>query len=66
MGAYSSFIDSALHWCLYLSRHHKLHGVIQKTLRNHLDITPNPAYFDIMNIPGAIFIYTLFYIRTFI
>jgi len=35
-------------------------GVIQKTLRNHFDITPNPAYFDIMNVPGAIFIYTLF------
>jgi len=35
-------------------------GVIQKTLRNHFDITVNPAYFDIMNIPGAIFIYTLF------
>jgi iron(III) transport system permease protein len=35
-------------------------GVIQKALRNHFDITPNPAYFDIMNVPGAIFIYTLF------
>lgn len=35
-------------------------GVIQKTLRNHFDISPNPAYFDIMNVPGAIFIYTLF------
>ncbi|WP_203246685.1 ABC transporter permease [Sporosarcina beigongshangi] len=35
-------------------------GVIQKTLRNQFDITPNPAFFDIMNIPGAVFIYTLF------
>ncbi|MCZ2256898.1 ABC transporter permease [Sporosarcina sp. G11-34] len=35
-------------------------GVIQKTLRNHLDISVNPAFFDIMNVPGAIFIYTLF------
>lgn len=35
-------------------------GVIQKTLRNEFDITPNPAFFDIMNMPGAIFIYTLF------
>lgn len=35
-------------------------GVIQKTLRNQFDITPDPAYFDIMNVPGAIFIYTLF------
>ncbi|MFK4998791.1 ABC transporter permease [Bacillus sp. N9] len=35
-------------------------GVIQKTLRNHFDLIVNPAYFDIMNIPGAIFIYTLF------
>lgn len=34
-------------------------GIIQKTLRNHFDIIPNHAYFDIMNIPGAIFIYTL-------
>ncbi|MFD1928789.1 ABC transporter permease [Sporosarcina siberiensis] len=35
-------------------------GVIQKTLRNQFDITPNPVYFDIMTLPGAIFIYTLF------
>ncbi|KXH78366.1 iron ABC transporter permease [Sporosarcina sp. HYO08] len=35
-------------------------GIIQKTLRNQFDITPNPAFFDIMNVPGAIFIYTLF------
>ena len=26
MGANSSFIDSAFYWCLYISRHHKLHG----------------------------------------
>lgn len=35
-------------------------GIIQKTLRNHFDINVNQAYFDIMNVPGAIFIYTLF------
>ena len=35
-------------------------GIIQKTLRNEFGITVNPAYFDIMNIPGAIFIYTMF------
>ncbi|SER90055.1 iron ABC transporter permease [Psychrobacillus sp. OK032] len=35
-------------------------GVIQKTLRNEFNITVNPSFFDIMNIPGAIFIYTLF------
>src|SRR4051812_22195817 len=35
-------------------------GVIQKTLRNQFDIMPNPAFFDIMHVPGAIFIYTLF------
>ncbi|MDN4608237.1 ABC transporter permease [Sporosarcina highlanderae] len=35
-------------------------GVIQKTLRNQFEIVPNPSFFDIMNVPGAIFIYTLF------
>lgn len=35
-------------------------GIIQKTLRNHFDVTVNQAYFDIMNVPGAIFIYTIF------
>lgn len=35
-------------------------GVIQKTLRNNFDIVLDQSYFDIMNIPGAIFIYTLF------
>ncbi|MDW0113456.1 iron ABC transporter permease [Sporosarcina saromensis] len=35
-------------------------GVIQKTLRNQFEINPNPAFFDIMNVPGAIFIYTIF------
>ena len=35
-------------------------GVIQLTLREKLGITVNPAYFDIMNLPGAVFIYTLF------
>lgn len=34
-------------------------GVIQKTLRNSFDITINPGLLNIMNIPGAIFIYTL-------
>lgn len=35
-------------------------GVIQTTLRNKFDVAVNPTYFDIMNVPGAIFIYTLF------
>lgn len=35
-------------------------GVLQSTLRNEFNITANPAYFDIMNIPGAIFIFTIF------
>lgn len=35
-------------------------GVIQKTLRNQFEINPNPSFFDIMNVPGAIFIYTIF------
>lgn len=35
-------------------------GVIQTTLRNQFDVTVHPAYFDIMNVPGAVFIYTLF------
>ncbi len=35
-------------------------GIIQKTLRNYFDITVNPDVFNMMNIPGAIFIYTLF------
>ena len=34
-------------------------GVIQTTLRNQLDVKVNAAYFDIMNMPGAIFIYTM-------
>ncbi|PKR77537.1 iron ABC transporter [Halalkalibacillus sediminis] len=35
-------------------------GVIQTTLRNQWDITVNQQYFNIMNMPGAIFIFTLF------
>lgn len=35
-------------------------GVIQTTLRNHFQIEANPQFFDIMNLPGAIFIYTMF------
>ncbi|MFF5995791.1 iron ABC transporter permease [Lysinibacillus sp. KU-BSD001] len=35
-------------------------GVVQTTLRNELNIEVNAAYFDIMNMPGAIFIYTMF------
>jgi iron(III) transport system permease protein len=35
-------------------------GVIQTSLRNYLGINVNPTYFDIMNIKGAIFIYTIF------
>lgn len=35
-------------------------GVVQSTLRNHLNIEVNQAYFDMMTLPGAIFIFTLF------
>lgn len=35
-------------------------GVIQTTLRESLGINLNPMFFDIMNLPGAIFIYTMF------
>ncbi|MGM8214887.1 ABC transporter permease [Bacillaceae bacterium W0354] len=35
-------------------------GVIQTTLRNQFDVTVNQQYFNIMNIPGAVFIFTLF------
>jgi len=35
-------------------------GIIQKTLRNHFDIQLSQKYFDIMNIPGAVFIFTMF------
>ncbi len=35
-------------------------GLIQSTLRNYFSISLNPAYFDIMNIWGAVFIYTIF------
>ncbi|MEH6942993.1 ABC transporter permease [Bacillus sp. JJ722] len=35
-------------------------GVIQTTLRNQFNVKANPAFFDIMNIPGAIFIFTIF------
>ncbi|EPD54205.1 iron ABC transporter permease [Paenisporosarcina sp. FSL H8-0542] len=35
-------------------------GVIQKTLRDRFDMELNPSFFDIMNLPGAIFIYTMF------
>ncbi|MGM8213644.1 ABC transporter permease [Virgibacillus sp. W0430] len=35
-------------------------GIIQSTLRNHFNIQVKQAYFDIMTLPGAIFIFTLF------
>ncbi len=35
-------------------------GTIQTTLRNDFGIKPDPQYFDIMTVPGAIFIFTLF------
>ncbi|WP_270167656.1 ABC transporter permease [Paenibacillus sp. SYP-B4298] len=34
-------------------------GSVQAFLRNQLGITPNPAYFDIMSLKGAIFIFTI-------
>jgi iron(III) transport system permease protein len=35
-------------------------GVIQTTLRDRFGMELNPTFFDIMNLPGAIFIYTMF------
>ncbi|WP_185959752.1 ABC transporter permease [Lentibacillus cibarius] len=35
-------------------------GVIQTTLRNQWDVTVNQQYFNIMNMPGAIFIFVIF------
>lgn len=35
-------------------------GVIQTTLRNQFDIKVDQKFFDIMNIPGAVFIFTMF------
>ncbi|MET3682738.1 iron(III) transport system permease protein [Alkalibacillus flavidus] len=35
-------------------------GVIQTTLRDQFDVTVNQDYFNIMNMPGAIFILTIF------
>lgn len=34
-------------------------GVIQSTLRNDWDMQVNQAYFDIMSMPGAVFIFTV-------
>ncbi|TFE04233.1 iron ABC transporter permease [Jeotgalibacillus salarius] len=35
-------------------------GVIQTALRNNWDITVNQSYFNILNLPGAVFIFTMF------
>lgn len=35
-------------------------GILQVSLRNNFQIQADPKYFDIMNIKGAIFIFTLF------
>lgn len=35
-------------------------GIIQSTVRDHFGLNLSPAFFDIMNLPGAIFIYTMF------
>ncbi|WP_240376244.1 ABC transporter permease [Bacillus piscicola] len=35
-------------------------GVIQVTLRDHFDTEVSQRYFDIMNMPGAVFIFTIF------
>lgn len=35
-------------------------GVIQSTLRNQLGWKVNQSYFDILTLPGAVFIFTLF------
>ena len=35
-------------------------GIVQTNLRNHFDLILNPKYLDIMTMPGAIFIFTMF------
>jgi iron(III) transport system permease protein len=35
-------------------------GIVQKTLRNEWGIKPDPAWFDIMSMRGAVFIFTMF------
>ena len=60
MGAHIAVIHSAVYRSYTYHGIVNYTGVIQKTLESILDITVNQAYFDIMNIPGAIFIYTLF------
>ncbi len=35
-------------------------GIVQKTIRNVWDITPNPKWFDIMSMQGTVFIFTMF------
>lgn len=35
-------------------------GIIQSTLRDQFGLNMSPSFFDIMNLPGAIFIYTMF------
>lgn len=35
-------------------------GIVQSTLRNEFGIHANPVFFDILNIPGAIFVFTIF------
>lgn len=35
-------------------------GALQTFLRNHFDVQIPPAYLDIMSIPGAIFVFTMF------
>ncbi|MCA0985364.1 iron ABC transporter permease [Halobacillus yeomjeoni] len=35
-------------------------GVIQTTLRNRWDVTVDQKYFDILTLPGAVFIFTIF------
>lgn len=35
-------------------------GIVQTNLRNHFDLILNPKHLDIMTMPGAIFIFTMF------
>ncbi|PRO67013.1 ABC transporter permease [Alkalicoccus urumqiensis] len=35
-------------------------GIVQRTFRNTFDVDVNQQYFDIMNMPGAVFIFTIF------
>lgn len=59
MGTHTAACDSSVYCSLHLSWHFELHRCDQTTLRNSFDMQINQAYFNIMSIQGAIFIFTV-------